>query len=281
MWNIDHMSENSKKWLNHYLKLVLRGKTRINKHSKRLATNLLGYVESHHIVPKSMSGSNNEENLVFLTPEEHFVAHQLLTKIFPNNPSLAYSANMMCVATSDVKRNNKSFGWIRKRIATATGNRFRGNPLSDDHKNKLSKIGKGRSNIKLIGKKQTPESNVKRSEKLKGRTFTEEHKNKIGLSHKNKPLSQQHKENLSKSKIGRSIKTRTENSYKVQSIKRKNNSKWGCNYNVNDGKSNYVVKGIWNISEKFNICISSIKGLIRSGKVGKGPQSNGISITKI
>lgn len=39
-------------------------------------------VESHHIVPKSLGGSNKKENLANLTPKEHFVCHLLLTKMY-------------------------------------------------------------------------------------------------------------------------------------------------------------------------------------------------------
>jgi hypothetical protein len=38
------------------------------------------YCETHHIVPKSMGGSNDMENLVNLTAREHCIAHRLLTK---------------------------------------------------------------------------------------------------------------------------------------------------------------------------------------------------------
>ena len=37
--------------------------------------------EQHHIVPRSCGGSNNKENLVYLTCREHFIAHLLLVKI--------------------------------------------------------------------------------------------------------------------------------------------------------------------------------------------------------
>lgn len=39
-----------------------------------------GYVERHHILPRSMGGSDDPENLVALTPEDHFFAHLLLAK---------------------------------------------------------------------------------------------------------------------------------------------------------------------------------------------------------
>lgn len=42
---------------------------------------LNGYRERHHIIPKSLMGTNDPENIVKLTPREHFICHRLLTKI--------------------------------------------------------------------------------------------------------------------------------------------------------------------------------------------------------
>lgn len=39
------------------------------------------YTEKHHIIPKSLGGSNTKDNLVKLTAREHFVCHRLLTKM--------------------------------------------------------------------------------------------------------------------------------------------------------------------------------------------------------
>lgn len=36
--------------------------------------------ESHHVIPKSLGGNNNKENLVLLTHKEHFICHLLLPK---------------------------------------------------------------------------------------------------------------------------------------------------------------------------------------------------------
>lgn len=38
------------------------------------------YYENHHIQPKSLGGSNENSNLVLLTPKEHYIAHLLLYK---------------------------------------------------------------------------------------------------------------------------------------------------------------------------------------------------------
>lgn len=46
-----------------------------------------GYVEKHHIIPSSLGGSNDSENIVALSSREHFVCHYLLTKMLnPNTP---------------------------------------------------------------------------------------------------------------------------------------------------------------------------------------------------
>lgn len=42
---------------------------------------LSGYKEKHHIIPKSLGGSDDKSNLVTLTAREHFICHYLLTKM--------------------------------------------------------------------------------------------------------------------------------------------------------------------------------------------------------
>lgn len=90
-------------YLKHYNLLIERGLTR--------QTSV--YTENHHIIPRCLGGSDDESNLVQLTPEEHYVAHQLLVKIYPDNKNLAFAANMMCTN----RPTNKLYGWIRKRIS--------------------------------------------------------------------------------------------------------------------------------------------------------------------
>jgi hypothetical protein len=43
--------------------------------------NISGYLEKHHIIPKSFGGSNKKSNLVKLTVREHYICHLLLTKM--------------------------------------------------------------------------------------------------------------------------------------------------------------------------------------------------------
>ena len=92
----------------HYQKLIERA-------NNRLLTGV--YIEKHHIIPKCMGGSDSDDNLVKLTAEEHFVAHQLLVKIYPINKRLLSALSKMCSSSSKNKRTNKWYGWIRKRYA--------------------------------------------------------------------------------------------------------------------------------------------------------------------
>ena len=83
-----------------------------------------GYKESHHIVPKCMGGPDTQDNLVDLTAEEHYVAHQLLVKMYPEESSLIYACHMMRCANSEIKRNNKIYGWVRRRYSTVCKKRI-------------------------------------------------------------------------------------------------------------------------------------------------------------
>jgi hypothetical protein len=95
----------------HYDNLINRAKNR----------QIIGYKEKHHIIPKCLGGNNSKINLVELTPEEHFVAHQLLVKIYPTERKLVYALSALCMSKNNI-RNNKMFGWIkRKNIEARTG----------------------------------------------------------------------------------------------------------------------------------------------------------------
>jgi hypothetical protein len=52
----------------------------VNNANGRILPNGI-YTESHHIIPKSLSGPNSKNNLVILTAKEHFICHLLLTKM--------------------------------------------------------------------------------------------------------------------------------------------------------------------------------------------------------
>ena len=78
-----------------------------------------GYKEVHHIIPKCMGGSNSIDNLVALTPEEHYLAHLLLVKIYPNIYKLLYAVSIMAAGNriqGQCRSTNKMYGWIKRRF---------------------------------------------------------------------------------------------------------------------------------------------------------------------
>ncbi len=87
----------------HYSTLIERGQARL----------LEGYSENHHIIPRCIGGSDDPENLVRLTPEEHYVAHQLLVKMNPGNEKLVYAAVMM----GNTRHTNKTYGWLKRKVS--------------------------------------------------------------------------------------------------------------------------------------------------------------------
>lgn len=64
---------------------------------KKLGKRNLEYSEKHHIIPRCLGGTNDKDNLIELTAREHFLAHYLLMKIYPDNYKLADAFRMMGV----------------------------------------------------------------------------------------------------------------------------------------------------------------------------------------
>lgn len=52
---------------------------------KRQNTPADGYTELHHIIPRSLGGTDDPETLIALTAREHFIAHYLLSKMYPED----------------------------------------------------------------------------------------------------------------------------------------------------------------------------------------------------
>ena len=109
----------------HYDHLIARARGRI----------VTGYYERHHVLPRCLGGIDEPSNLVDLTPEEHFVAHQLLVKIHPAASSLVVAAMLMAGRIG----RNKEYGWLRRAMAEAKRGKP-GHPCSPETSAKLSAI---------------------------------------------------------------------------------------------------------------------------------------------
>lgn len=102
---------------------------------------MVGYRERHHVVPRCVGGGNESENLVELTAEEHYVAHQLLVKMHPGVRGLTFAAVRMAKQCT----GNKAYGWLRRRYVAASRELHVGKPLSAEHRAKLSAALKGKT----------------------------------------------------------------------------------------------------------------------------------------
>lgn len=213
-----------------YISLIERGKTRALKESG----------ERHHIIPRCMGGSDKTENIVVLTPEEHFLAHQLLVRIYPKNAKLVFAARMMTFNTPQHKRNNKMYGWLRRKfiesqtgrvisekarenmIKASKGNGPKvGHVVLEETRKKISEANKGKVRSEDVkrrmsefrkGKKASEETKRKMSESMKKKIpgpVSEETKSKLSESHKGKTHSNETKQKMSEAKKGKAMSEET------------------------------------------------------------------------
>ncbi|NLH94276.1 MAG: HNH endonuclease [Candidatus Cloacimonetes bacterium] len=73
-----------------------------------------GYSEKHHVLPRCMGGTDDRENLVRLTAREHFVAHQLLVKMYPGVGNLIFAVMAMCRDPHGKRVTNRLYSWLRE-----------------------------------------------------------------------------------------------------------------------------------------------------------------------
>lgn len=106
------------------------------------------YTEKHHIVPRCLGGSDRCDNLVLLKAEEHFLAHKLLTKIYPDNYKIIMALISMGMQSHTHKRHyNKSYAYARRKMSelqSGTGNPFYGKTHTEEFKSKLRLLYTGR-----------------------------------------------------------------------------------------------------------------------------------------
>jgi hypothetical protein len=60
----------------------------------RIRQKYTGYIERHHIIPKSIGGLDTSDNIVELTAKEHYIAHHLLYHVYKNHKNTSFSIKM-------------------------------------------------------------------------------------------------------------------------------------------------------------------------------------------
>ena len=65
------------------------------------------YTETHHIIPRSFNGTNDNSNLIKLSARHHYIAHLLLARA-TNSPKMIKALHKMVYSTNgDVQRDYK------------------------------------------------------------------------------------------------------------------------------------------------------------------------------
>jgi hypothetical protein len=127
--------------------------------SKYRNTEVSGYSELHHIIPKEFKGSDNSDNLVKLTARAHFIAHLLLSKMYPKSNQV-YAAWRMTHDKVGRKVSNRTYAWLKTKLSKPRSEKGRLNIAkacnTEAHRLNLS--------LKMKGKKASYSSRIKMSE---------------------------------------------------------------------------------------------------------------------
>jgi len=142
---------------------------------------LEGYYETHHIIPRCMDGTDDATNLVKLTYREHFLAHWILHRLYPNDKLLAYAFSAMKM--DKYKHRSKWTPSSRQleELKLAFISARMGTPHSDETKEKISSALKKKMlcGWSVGGWKLSDDTKEKMREAKLGGKQSEEHKRAI------------------------------------------------------------------------------------------------------
>jgi hypothetical protein len=133
-----------------YYAIINQAKTR---------TKSQGYSEKHHIIPRSLGGTNDTENIVKLTGREHYICHRLLVKMTEGSAKgkMAFALNsMMNRYHSSMERyvpNSRVYEYLRKELSDAHKRLGR----TAEHKAAISRTHTGK-NVSEITRKRMSKS---------------------------------------------------------------------------------------------------------------------------
>lgn len=117
------------------------------KAENRIKTDGVHY-EKHHIKPRSLFKEleNNKNNIVLLTPKEHFICHMLLERIYDCR-QMKFAIWRMC-NDGDYKVSSRYYEYIKNKISVESSKLNKGKKLSEEHRKKISLSLSGKTHSK-------------------------------------------------------------------------------------------------------------------------------------
>lgn len=83
--------------------------------SRSFIKTIFKYTERHHIKPRCLGGTNSKNNLITLSPREHYFAHLILCKAYPKNNKLKNALSAMAYGNKR-NLNSNQYHLIKKAI---------------------------------------------------------------------------------------------------------------------------------------------------------------------
>jgi hypothetical protein len=152
------------KYTKYYYQIIEKSKQRV----------IEGYKEIHHIIPRSMGGSDEYDNLATLTAREHFVCHLLLIRMTggENLSKMRFAAWAMCRQKRSYQHrympSSRVYELLKieharncRQLYTGIPGPNKGVPKTTEHRKNLS--------IANTGKKRSAESVAKQVKTITGR----------------------------------------------------------------------------------------------------------------
>ena len=174
------------------------------------------YVEKHHIIPKSLGGSNDPDNIVKLSLRQHYIVHRLLPKmvISPSHRSKMLFA-LRCMLNYDkygrrYKPSSRVFETLKTQI--------RESKLSDEHRANIknSQVGKSLSEKHkraisngLLGRTHSSVTRALISKSNRGKKRSDITRKRISCARSGRPLTEKCKTAISAALKGRKVSAAT------------------------------------------------------------------------
>ena len=157
------------------------------------------YTEDHHIIPRSMGGTDESFNLVALTAKEHYVCHLLLVKFtFGDSKSkMAKAVWMMKGKNNRENYSSKMYAKLQELCSLEQSNRSLEMWSNKEFRNEMI--------LKKIGRVNSEFTKIKMSESAK-------------LRHKMNPLSEESKASMRQKLTGRILSEEQKAAIKLSSI---------------------------------------------------------------